>query len=73
MPVTVGPDDDANDDVSDDDDEVTSPYFFNSTEPMRCSHEQCPCVSAPAEIMPILLAKLQQVVKKCALHSPSVS
>ena len=35
MPVTVGHDDDANDD--DDDAEVTS-LFFNGTELVRCSH-----------------------------------
>ena len=35
MPVTVGHDDDANDD--DDDADVTS-LFFNGTELVRCSH-----------------------------------
>lgn len=68
MPVTAGPDDDANDD--DDDDDETS-LFFNGTEPVRCSHGQCPCVSAPTGTMRTLLAKLQQVVEKCT-HSPSV-
>ena len=33
MPVTVGPDDDANDDASDDDDEVTSPIFLTALNP----------------------------------------
>ena len=65
MPVTVGHDNDSNDD---DDADVTS-LFFNGTELVRCSHNDNACVSAPAEIIPTPLAKLRE----CALHSPSVS
>ena len=38
MPVTVGHDDDANDDA-----DVTS-LFFNDTELVRCSHNDNACV-----------------------------
>ena len=41
MPVTVGHDDDANDD--DDDADVTS-LFFIGTELVRCSHNDNACV-----------------------------